>query len=412
MAALRKSLVMCSVGAGEDGACRGAAPVAMEIGWPTDVRHVAHVTFDRFDGFLGLPVEMEAEVPRRAPSASASVFGVSAESMQCSYDQRGNSVPTILLSMQRHLYLRGGLQVEGIFRISAENRQQVFVRDQLNSGIVPEGIDLHCLAGLLKAWFRELPRGVLDLLTPDQVMHCNTEEECSELVSMLPATEAALLDWAINLMADVVEHENYNKMNARNIAMVFAPNMTQMADPLTALIHAVQVMNFLKMLIIKTLREREEAVFITREPDSCPESPNDKDEAKASKPTTRYYSLSTTEQTQDFCALDKVAIDKFLLNAETSPDRDEGSFRSFEKKSEIVEEHELVSRKISSISCDLDAIQDDGFAEGDVESLTDRLSFRRVRRLCKHPVLQFSRSSKKSAEHSIVNSTDGREACA
>ncbi|GFZ20206.1 Rho GTPase activating protein with PAK-box/P21-Rho-binding domain-containing protein [Actinidia rufa] len=41
----------------------------MEIGWPTNVRHVAHVTFDRFNGFLGLPVEFEPEVPRRAPSA-------------------------------------------------------------------------------------------------------------------------------------------------------------------------------------------------------------------------------------------------------------------------------------------------------------------------------------------------------
>lgn len=67
-------------------------------------------------------------------------------------------------------------------------------------------------------------------MTPDQVMHCNTEEECSELVRMLPPTEAALLDWAINLMADVVEHEHYNKMNTRNIAMVFAPNMTQVSN--------------------------------------------------------------------------------------------------------------------------------------------------------------------------------------
>jgi hypothetical protein len=41
----------------------------MEIGLPTDVQHVAHVTFDRFHGFLGLPVEFEPEVPRRAPSA-------------------------------------------------------------------------------------------------------------------------------------------------------------------------------------------------------------------------------------------------------------------------------------------------------------------------------------------------------
>lgn len=81
----------------------------------------------------------------------------------------------------------------------------------------------------LQAWFRELPTGVLDSLTPEQVMHCNTEEDCTKLMKSLPSTEAALLDWAINLMADVVQHENHNKMNARNIAMVFAPNMTQVS---------------------------------------------------------------------------------------------------------------------------------------------------------------------------------------
>lgn len=46
----------------------------MEIGWPTDVRHVAHVTFDRFNGFLGLPVEFELEVPGRVPSARSTFF--------------------------------------------------------------------------------------------------------------------------------------------------------------------------------------------------------------------------------------------------------------------------------------------------------------------------------------------------
>lgn len=81
--------------------------------------------------------------------------------------------------------------------------------------------------GSIQAWFRELPTGILDSLTREQVMHCNTEEECTQLVKLLAPTEAALLDWAINLMADVVLHEAYNKMNARNIAMVFAPNMTQ-----------------------------------------------------------------------------------------------------------------------------------------------------------------------------------------
>ncbi|KAL3518556.1 hypothetical protein ACH5RR_021145 [Cinchona calisaya] len=232
----------------------------MEIGWPTNVRHVAHVTFDRFNGFLGLPVEFEPEVPRRAPSASATVFGVSTESMQLSFDSRGNSIPTILLLMQMRLYAQGGLQAEGIFRINAENSQEEYVRDQLNRGTIPEGIDVHCLAGLIKAWFRELPRGVLDPIAPEQIMQCQTMEDCAALVRLLPPSEAALLDWAINLMADVVQLEHLNKMNSRNIAMVFAPNMTQMADPLTALMYAVQVMNFLKKLIEKTLRDREDIV--------------------------------------------------------------------------------------------------------------------------------------------------------
>ncbi|PNX86619.1 rho GTPase-activating protein 24-like [Trifolium pratense] len=122
----------------------------MDISSPTNVRHVAHVTFDRFNGFLGLPDEFEPDFPRRPPSASATVFGVSTESMQLSYDSRGNSVPTILLLMQRHLYVQGGLQVEGIFRINADNSQEEHVRDQLNLGLVPEDIDVHCLAGLIK----------------------------------------------------------------------------------------------------------------------------------------------------------------------------------------------------------------------------------------------------------------------
>ncbi|XWS43404.1 hypothetical protein CRYUN_Cryun16bG0100700 [Craigia yunnanensis] len=273
VAAFRKSLIACSISESKE-LC------SMEIGLPTNVRHVAHVTFDRFHGFLGLPVEFEPEVPRRAPSASANVFGVSTESMQLSFDSRGNSVPTILLLMQRHLYAQGGLQAEGIFRINAENSQEEYVREQLNRGVIPDGIDVHCLAGLIKAWFRELPSGVLDSIPPEQVIQSQSEEECARLVRLLPPTEAALLDWAINLMADVVQLEHLNKMNARNIAMVFAPNMTQMSDPLTALMYAVQVMNFLKTLIIRTLKEREDSMI-----DSTPVSrlePSDKNGQQSS----------------------------------------------------------------------------------------------------------------------------------
>lgn len=72
---LRKSLLGCrTVGAGAGEVQRGGC--GMEIGLPTDVQHVAHVTFNRFHGFLGLPVEFELEVPRRAPSARSVPYPV------------------------------------------------------------------------------------------------------------------------------------------------------------------------------------------------------------------------------------------------------------------------------------------------------------------------------------------------
>ncbi|KAK8946206.1 hypothetical protein KSP40_PGU013274 [Platanthera guangdongensis] len=352
-AVLRKSLVMCS----SLGAAEKVVDAAVDISWPTDLRHVSHVTFDRFDGFLGLPPEFQVDIPSEVPSASVSVFGVSAESMQCSHDSRGNSVPTILLSMQRHLYSQGGLKAEGIFRINAENEQEMLVREQLNKGVVPYEVDLHCLAGLIKAWFRELPSGVLDSLTAEQVMHCNTEEDCHQLVMVLPPTESALLDWAINLMSDVVEHEHYSKMNARNIAMVFAPNMTQMADPLTALIHAVQVMNFLKTLVMMTLRERQ----------------------------------STASEINLLCSC-----------YSTLDGSDSESFQSFEKRSEVGD-GDFFSGRCSLAVTDFDGMKDGsncGHGNGDAECFllnTPSLG-NRVQKLCSHPVFQLSRPRKKAGE--------------
>ncbi|KAL6537886.1 hypothetical protein OROHE_012173 [Orobanche hederae] len=362
----------------------GAGGGAVEIGWPTDVQHVNHVTFDRFDGFLGLPVEFEPEVPRRPPSARenngrrcsvnskmekcvteavdsyevliyATVFGVSTESMQLSYDMRGNSIPTILLLMQRHLYCQGGLQAEGIFRITAGNSQEEFVRDQLNRGVVPEGIDVHCLAGLIKAegifritagnsqeefvrdqlnrgvvpegidvhclaglikaWFRELPRGVLDSLSFEQVMQCQSEDDCDALVTLLPPTESALLDWAINLMTDIVQEEHLNKMNLRNIAMVFAPNMTQ-----------IQVMNFLKTLIGKTLRESEDS--LKEPPSMIPCVDQENHDEKSDEETTQPYLVE--DPGSDFGSgtnrLDNAISDEdYYLSYPTSSEESDGS---------------------------------------------------------------------------------------
>lgn len=395
LAALRKSLlVSCSVD-------RDDVAANMDIGWPIEVSHVAHVTFDRVNGsFLGLPSELQPEVPIGVPSASASVFGVSAQSMQCSFDSRGNSVPTILLRMQHHLYSEGGLQTEGIFRITGENGQEKDIRNQLNTGVVPHGIDVHCIAGLIKAWFRELPTGVLDSLTPQQVMHCNTEEECVRLVDLLPHTEAALLDWAINLMVDVVQYECQNKMNARNIAMVFAPNMTQMADPLTALIHAVQVMNFLKTLIHKTLRERESAnsgpLTLTRV---------DPHNIKKDGPSLNSIGVELNEKAFDIFT-NETPVSHNLSRSATldRPESDKrGKFWSLKSKSDIREKQRSASSTTTPPVMQKQTSLEDGVKQGynndEDEGILNRLSLRKgVERLCRHPIFQLSKPVKKSRE--------------
>ena len=82
-------------------------------------------------------------------------------------------------------------------------------------------------------------------------MQCQSEEDCAVLVRLLPPTEAALLDWAINLMADIVQQEHLNKMNAHNVAMVFAPNMTQVRLSK----FCVKKPSFFRLLIVNYLHE-------------------------------------------------------------------------------------------------------------------------------------------------------------
>uniref|UniRef100_N1QRE0 Uncharacterized protein n=1 Tax=Aegilops tauschii TaxID=37682 RepID=N1QRE0_AEGTA len=99
---------------------------------------------------------------------------------------------------------------------------------------------------------------MLDALPEEEVARCATEEAAARLIGKLPAAKAALLDWAVQLMADVASEEARNRMGTRNVAMVFAPNMTEEVDPLTALKYAVQVMNFLNLLIERALRQRQQ----------------------------------------------------------------------------------------------------------------------------------------------------------
>lgn len=54
------------------------------------------------------------------------------------------------VQIQENINFASNLQSEGIFRINPENGQEEYVREQLNNGLIPDDIDVHCLAGLIK----------------------------------------------------------------------------------------------------------------------------------------------------------------------------------------------------------------------------------------------------------------------
>ncbi|KAJ0772075.1 putative transcription factor bZIP family [Helianthus annuus] len=73
--------------------------------------------------------------------------------------------------------------------------------------------------------------------------------------------------YTMELEAEVSELKQKNQELKRKLVKAYLieemlkMQKNQMADPLTALMYAVQVMNFLKTLITKNLREREDAVI-------------------------------------------------------------------------------------------------------------------------------------------------------
>jgi hypothetical protein len=231
------------------------------ISGPISAVHNQHVRFNpETRSFEGLPPEWEGLLKRQ--------FGLEPSQVEAvvvpGYVSR---IPTVLILMRDYLRKENAFQIEGLFRIAADAEECVFVKKALNEGAFVRCDDVHCISNLLKVWFRDLPRAILDPIDTAHIDAVTTDAEAAAIVEMLEEPHKSIFLWIIDLCVECSSQADVNKMTGKNLAIVFGPNLfsPSMADPMASLRFSQKVAQFMDKEIswraneLKAQNESQEA---------------------------------------------------------------------------------------------------------------------------------------------------------
>lgn len=128
-----------------------------------------------------------------------------------------------------------GLYAEGIYRKSGVNSRIKELKTKMSELSSSDEIDyesynVHVLTNVLKSFLREMPEPLLSFDRYDDFLRASELSEMTDrvstlmsLIKKLPQTHHALLERLIFHLALVAQREQYNRMSASSLAIVFAP---------------------------------------------------------------------------------------------------------------------------------------------------------------------------------------------
>ncbi|GAB0139915.1 hypothetical protein EsHS_00000553 [Epichloe bromicola] len=147
-------------------------------------------------------------------------------------------LPSVVFRCIQYLDHKNAIIEEGIFRLSGSNvvikqlRERFNVESDINLVTDEQYYDIHAVASLLKLYLRELPTTIL---TRDlQLEFLSTTEiqdrpekvaKLAELAQRLPQANATLLRYLIAFLIRIINNSDVNKMNVRNVGIVFSPTL-------------------------------------------------------------------------------------------------------------------------------------------------------------------------------------------
>jgi len=151
-------------------------------------------------------------------------FGVTPGSLPCTVS-KGQKIPNILLDLKEVIIKKNGLSTCNIFSINPEKTVRDVAKEKINRGASVSGTvgDVHTAASLLKSWFSELPKPILDIIGREKVNASQTVDKVVKAHHSLRWTERSSIIWLWDFLVDVAEHSEINKMVIPKLAQAFAP---------------------------------------------------------------------------------------------------------------------------------------------------------------------------------------------
>ncbi|KAM5132238.1 rho GTPase-activating protein 33 [Mantella aurantiaca] len=157
----------------------------------------------------------------------------------------GEEVPRVLVSCTQFIEKFG--IVDGIYRLSGVSSNIQKLRHEFDSERIPDLSrdtylqDVHCVSSLCKLYFRELPNPLLTyrLYHPfTEAMSATGEEEklirVHDLIQQLPPPHYRTLEFLMRHLYQLSMHSDRTGMHARNLAIIWAPNLLRSRDMETA----------------------------------------------------------------------------------------------------------------------------------------------------------------------------------
>lgn len=191
--------------------------------------------------------EDNGELPIEMPSRR--IFGIPlTDAVQLSYkDVHHCRVPSIVYRCIELLKIRDAIYEEGIFRLSGSSATIRTLKEKFNNEYDIDLVnsetyyDIHAVAGLLKLYLREIPTLILSsYLAPEfrdtvEIQDVTTRIlKLKSLVQELPRENRDLLCVLCSLLTEVIAHQDLNKMNLRNVGIVFSLTLNVSSSVLTS----------------------------------------------------------------------------------------------------------------------------------------------------------------------------------